>query len=79
MSIATNANAAVIQNVVFLVLTGLRLLILAALTGVARVKTKQFISPEDNRNGTGEVTSFGSASSGGMSLPDRVMRAHYNA
>ena len=78
MSINT-LNVYAVQNVIFLILTAIRLLVLAALTGFARVKTKQFHAPEDNRNG-GEATSFGGAEgSGGMTLPDRVMRAHYNA
>lgn len=78
MSINT-LNVYAVQNVIFLILTAIRLLVLAALTGFARVKTKQFHAPEDNRNG-GEASSFGGAEgSGGMTLPDRVMRAHYNA
>jgi uncharacterized MAPEG superfamily protein len=66
-----------IQLVVFLGLTGIRLMTLAVLTGFARAKSKKFLAPEDAKRFGVEAQPM--TSSGTMDPADRAMRVHYNA
>uniref|UniRef100_A0A7S4HZ06 Microsomal glutathione S-transferase 1 n=1 Tax=Vannella robusta TaxID=1487602 RepID=A0A7S4HZ06_9EUKA len=76
MSVSVSLPTVTVQYVIFLVIDAFRLLILAQLTGLARVKTKEFHAPEDARGK--DYTPVGQDTSS-MSLAARAMRAHYNA